>query len=85
MHIFVACHPRKVDKYRHLQILELFQNFGKVDSSFSNLKVKEKASLLLYGAQTGTSKSFNHEILKFVIKYIKETARFDAPIFCPNQ
>ena len=67
------------------QGLELFENLEKVDSSFLNLKVKEKVSFLLYGSQSATSKSSNHEILKFVIKYIKEAARFDTPLFCPNQ
>ena len=67
------------------QRLELFENLEKVDSSFLNLKVKEKASFLLYGSQSATSKSSNYEIIKFVIKYIKEAARFDTPLFCPNQ
>ena len=67
------------------QRLELFQNLEIVDSSFLNLKVKEKFSFLLYGSQSTTSKSSNHEILKFVIKYIKETAHFDTPLFCQNQ
>ena len=74
--------------YCHLcpsQRLELFQNLEIVDSSFLNLKFKEKVSFLLYGSQSATSKSSNHEILKFVIKYIKETARFDTPLFCQNQ
>ena len=60
-------------------------NLEIVDSSFLNLKVKEKFSFLLYGSQTTTSKSSNDEILKFVIKYIKETAHFDTPLFCQNQ
>ena len=53
-----------------LQRLELFESLEKVDSSFLNLKVKEKVNFLLYGSQSATSKSSNHEILKFVIKYI---------------
>ena len=57
----------------------------KVDSSFLNLKVKDKVSFLLYDSQSATSKSSNHEIPKFVINYIKETGRFDRPVFCPNQ
>ena len=66
-----------------LRRLELFENLEKVDSSFLNLKVKEKVSFLLYGSQSATSKSSNHEILKFV--YIKETVRFDTLLFCPKQ
>ena len=68
-----------------LQRLELFENLEKVDSSFFNLNIKDKASFLLYGSQSATSKSSNHEILKFVISYIKETVRFEIPLFCPNQ
>ena len=64
------------------QRLELFENLEKIDSSFLNLKVKEKVSFLLYGSQSATSKGSNHEILKFVINYIKETGRFDRPLFC---
>ena len=64
------------------QRLELFENLEKVDSSFLNLNVKDKVN---FGSQSATSKSSNHEILKFVINYIKETGRFDRPLFCPNQ
>ena len=78
-HFLLRCHLYS------MQRLELFKNLEKVDSSFLNIKVKEKVSFLLYGSQSATFKSSNHEILKFVIKYIKETARFDTPLFCPNQ
>ena len=67
------------------QRLELFENLEKIDSSFFNLNVKDKVSFLLHGSQSATSKSFNHEILKFGINNIKETGRFDRPLFCPNQ
>ena len=62
------------------QTLELFENLEKVDSRFLNLNVKDKVNFLLYGSQSATSKSSTHEILKFVINYIKET-----DLFCPNQ
>ena len=78
-HFLLRCHLYSPQR------LELFENLEKVDSSFLNLKVKEKASFLLYGSQSATSKSSNHEILKLVIKYIKETACFDTPLFCSNQ
>ena len=55
------------------------------DSSFFNLYVKDKVSFLLYGSQSAAFKSSNHEILKFVNNYIKETVRFDRSLFCPNQ
>ena len=67
------------------QRLEIFENLEKVDSSFLNLNVKDKLNFLLYGSQSAISKSSNHEILKSVINYIKETGRFDRPLFCPNQ
>ena len=66
---------------QYLQRLELFENLVKVDSCFLNLKVKEKVSFLLYGSQSATS---NHDILKFVTKFVKETARLDTPLFCSN-
>ena len=66
------------------QRIELFGNLEKVYSSFLNLKVKEKVSFLLNGSQSATSKNSNHEILKFVIKYVKDTARFDTVLFYPN-
>ena len=74
-HFLLRCHLYSPQR------LELFENLEKVDSCFLNLKVKEKVSFLLYGSQSATSKSSNHDILKFVIKYIKETARFDTPLF----
>ena len=64
--------------------LKLFEILRKIDSRFLNLNVKNKVSFFLYGSQSATSKSFNHDILKFLINYIKETGRFDRPLFCPN-
>ena len=78
-HFLLCCHLYSPQR------LELFENLEKGDSSFSNSKVKEKVSFLLYGSQSATSKSSNHQILKFVIRYIKETARFNTPHFCPNR
>ena len=65
--------------------LELFENLKKGDSSVLNLNVNDKISVLLYGSQSATFKSFNPKMLKFVIDYIKETGCFDRPLFCPNQ
>ena len=78
----------EVETTEHLyspQRLGLFENLEKIDSSFLNLNIKDKVSFFLYGSQLATSKSSNHEILKFVINYIKETGRFDKPFFCSNQ
>ena len=68
-----------------LQRLELFENLQKVDSSFLNLNVKNKVSILLCGSQSATSKIFNHKIRKFIINYIKETSRFNKPFLCSDQ
>ena len=78
-HFLLRCHLYSPQR------LELFENLEKVDASFLNLNVKDKVNFLLYGSQSAISKSSNHEILKFVINYIKETGRFDRPFFCPNQ
>ena len=54
------------------QRLELFDNLEKVDSSCLNLNVKDEVSFPLYCSQSATSKSFNHDIFKITINYIKE-------------
>ena len=46
------------------------------------LKTKLAYKIRLHGSQSATYKTSNHEILKFVINYIKETGRFDRPLFC---
>ena len=73
-HFLLRCHLYSPQR------LELSENLEKVDSSFLNVKLKGNVSFLLYGSQSATSKNSNHEILKFVMKYIK-----DKPLFCPNQ
>ena len=78
-HFLLHCHLYSSQR------LEFFENLEKVDSSVLNLKVKDKVSFLLYGSRSATFKSSNHEILKFVIDYIKETDRFDGSLVCPNQ
>ena len=75
-HFLLRCHLYSPQR------LVLFENLNKVDSNFLNLNVKDKVSFLLYGSQSTTFKSSNREILKFVINYIKETGRFDRPLFC---
>ena len=70
-HFLLRCHLYSPQR------LELFENLEN-DSSFSNLKVKEKVSFLLYASQSATSKRSNHDILKF------ETVHFHPPLFCSN-
>ena len=74
-HFLLRCHLYSPQR------LELFENLEKVDSSVLNVKVKEKVSFLLYRSQSATSKSSNHEMFKFVFKYIKEAAHFDTLLF----
>ena len=78
-HFLLRCHLYSP------QGLELLENLLKVDASFLNLNVKDKVDFLLYGSQSAISKSSNHEILKFVMNYVKETGHFDRPLLCPNQ
>lgn len=44
---------------------------GKVETSFFNLNVQNKVNFVLHGSQSATSKSFNQDIFKIVINYIK--------------
>ena len=69
-HFLLCCHLYSPQK------LELFENLEKLNSSFLNLNVKDKVSFLLYGSQSATSKSSNHEIRKSVINYSKENGCF---------
>ena len=79
-HFLLRCHLYS------LQRLELFENLEKIDSNFLNVNVKDKVCFLLYGSQSVTTKSFSHDIYQcFNCNYIKETGRFDRPLFCPNQ
>ena len=65
-HFLLSCHLYSPQR------LELFENLEKVDASFLNLNVKGKVNFSLYDSQSAISKSSNHEILKFIINYIKE-------------
>ena len=51
-----------------------------MDPHFLELNPKKQVLVLLYGSQINDSKSFNHDILKNVITFIKATARFDRPL-----
>ena len=78
-HFLLSCHLYS------LQRLELSENLEKVDSIFLNLNFKDKVSFLLYGSQSVTSKTLNHDILNIMINYIKESGHFDSPFICANQ
>ena len=67
-------------QFYNTQRLELFEKLEKVEPNFLSLSAKNQALILLYGSQTNNSESFNQEILKNVISYLKATTRFDRPL-----
>ena len=73
-HFLLGC------QFYSTQRLELSENLEKVEPKFLSLSVKNQALILLYGSQTNNSESFNQEILKNVISYLKATTRFDRPL-----
>ena len=78
-HFFLRCH------FYSAQRKELFKSLEKLDPYFLKLNPKNQVLVLLYGSQINDSKSFNRDILKNVIIYIKATARFDRPLINVNQ
>ena len=56
---------------------DLLQNLEKANSDFKNLSGKDQVLFMLNGSKTNTSKNFNQNVIKIVIKYLKETGRFD--------
>ena len=78
-HFFWRCH------FYSAQRKELFKSPEKVGPYFLKLNPKNQVLVLLYGSQINDSKSFNRDILKNVIIYIKVTARFDRPLINVNQ
>ena len=78
-HFFLRCH------FFSAQGKELFKSLEKLDPYFLKLNPKNQVLVLLYGSQISDSKSFNGDILKNVIIYIKATARFDRPLINVNQ
>ena len=78
-HFFLRCH------FYSAQRKELFKSLEKLDPYFLKLNPKNQVLVLLYGSQISGSNSFNRDILKNVIIYIKATARFDRPLMNVNQ
>ena len=78
-HFFLRCH------FYSAQRKELVKSREKLDPYFLKLNPKNQVLVLLYGSQINDSKSFNRDILKNVIIYIKATARFDRPLINVNQ
>ena len=67
------------------QRFELFSNLNKVDPSFTQLDTKEQVNILLYGYPPNKSNTLNHDIIKFVINFLKKSGRFDKPLISFNQ
>ena len=75
-HFFLRCH------FYCAQRKELFKSLAKPKKK---LNPKDQVLVLSYGSQINDSKSFNRDIFKNVIIYIKATARFDRPLINVNQ
>ena len=59
------------------QRLELFDNLERANPDFKNLSDKDEVSFMLYGSKTNTSENFNQNIIKIIVKYLKETGRLE--------
>ena len=60
---------------------ELFDNIVNVVQQLFNLTAKDQVFVLLYSSQRNNSENLNQNIISFVIKYLKSTARFDRFMF----
>ena len=63
----------------------LAKNKEKVDHQFLHLTAKDHVIVLLYVSQKTNSENSNQNIIKFFIKHLKSTGRFDKLIFNRNQ
>ena len=63
----------------------LAKNKEKVDHQFLHLTAKDHVIVLLYVSQKTNSENSNQNIIKFFIKHLKSTGRFDRLIFNGNQ
>ena len=70
-HFLLRCH------FYSTQRLELFDNLARAKPDFKKLSDKDQVSFMLYGSKTNTSENFNQNIIKIIIKYLKETGRFE--------
>ena len=59
------------------QRLELFDNLERANPNFKNLCDKDQPSFMVHGSKTNTSEKFNQNIIKFIIKYLRKTGRFE--------
>ena len=59
---------------------ELLDDISTVDSSLTNYPEEKLLNILLYGSEYFSVKT-NRSILKFIIKFLKSSKRFDEPLF----
>ena len=77
-HFLSCCHCLSTQRS------ELFDYFYRLDLSFPKLKTKEKVAYLLYVLRINSSR-LNKEVIKFVIKFLKSTGRFNEPLIFFDQ
>ena len=70
-HFLLCCH------FYSTQRLELFNNLERANPNFKNLSDKDQVSFMVHGSKTNTSEEFNQNIIKFIIKYLRKTGRFE--------
>ena len=70
-HFLLCCH------FYSTQRLEVFDNLERANPDFKSLSDKDQVSFMLYGSKTNTSENFNRNIIKIIIKYLKETGHFE--------
>ena len=49
----------------------------RANPDFKSLSDKDQVSFMLCGSKTNTSENFNRNIIKIIIKYLKEIGRFE--------
>ena len=54
-----------------------FNNLERANPDFKSLSDKDQVSFMLYDSKTNTSENFNRNIIKIIIKYLKEIGRFE--------
>ena len=59
---------------------ELLDDIYTVDSSLTNYPDEKLLNILVYGSEYSSVKT-NQSILKFTIKFLKSSERFNVPLF----
>ena len=67
-------------QFCYIQIFELFNNINKVGLSFTQLDTKKQVNIyFLYGHARNKSNALNHDIIKFVINFLKKSGQIAKP------